>query len=87
MNEVPQQAVAPEALLTGLQQLKMADRTEASAALLPSQPAHTVTVPAALEVQYDRIAQAVATLLSPTITAAVDRAKTTGIDQLRREIR
>lgn len=52
---------------------------------IPLQPA-----PAAsdfLEDQYGRIAQEVAALLSPTITAAVDRAVIAGIDQLRSEIR
>lgn len=38
------------------------------------------------EGQYAKIAQAVAALLSQTITAAVDRAVATGITQLRKEL-
>lgn len=67
------------------QTVKMADsvalRATGSSAL------HAAAEPVLSEEVYDKIAQAVATLLSPTITLAVDRAITAGIDQFHSELR
>lgn len=52
------------------------------AALLP-----TATLPAsAMDPQYQLMAQAVAAIISPTITEAVERAVAAGISQLRKEL-
>lgn len=47
---------------------------------------HIAVAPPSSVGQYTGLAQAVAALLSPTITAAVDRALAAGIGQLRNEL-
>lgn len=67
---------------------QMAKMAYGSSELPASHTTHTAQIaPATTEDQYGRMAQAVAALLSPTITAAVDRSVSAGIDQLRRELR
>lgn len=63
----------------------MADGAISVTAGIPVQ--HASLTPMISETEYGKIAQAVASLLSPTITAAVDRAVTAGIDQLRKGLR
>lgn len=81
----PAQAAELVPSLLSSQPPKMADGSLTASA---SHTAHTAALsPAAADEQYTKMAQAVATLLSPTITAAVERAVTAGIDQLWRDIR
>lgn len=62
----------------------MADSMDMGEAVSPAMPAD-IAPPLSNE-QYTKIAQAMATLLFPTITAAVDRALAAGITQLRKEL-
>lgn len=79
------QTVDPDPFLLGSQAAKMADSYFTSPA---SQAAHAAQPPqASPKDQYNKIAQPVAALLSPTITSAVDKAVTAGINQLRRELK
>lgn len=81
----PTQAAEHDPSSLGPQAPKMADRSITGSA---SHAAHTAQMSqATTDEQYTNMAQAVAALLSTTITAAKDRAVTSGIDQLQRELR
>lgn len=62
----------------------MADSMATGVTVNPLQLAETSAV--SMEEQYHKMAQAVAALLSPTITEAVDRAVAAGITQLWKEM-
>lgn len=80
-----EQGSVPAQPSSELQTAKMAD---GMALLVTGFPAsHTAAASVLCEEEYSRIAQAVAMLLSPTITSVVDRAVTAGIDQLYKELR
>lgn len=75
----------PDRLAAESQPPKMADGTVSHNTSFTALPVSSA--PALSEEEYSRIVQAVAALLLPTITAAVDRAVSTDNDQIRKELR